>query len=291
MKRYRRWIAAGIVVVGSSIGRESHVASEEGGWLSFETIDQSALPIVRARLNGSGGHRLVLDVGFNDFVLDTTIVEGSGLKLVDQGEVAEIDFYGKKEKVSVAYLQKLQIGEVEFQGVRTLLVEGEDGTGIGGIRSYGRIGRKLLEPLRLTIHYPRRLLYLEASPENDVPAGGVAFESAGRFLMVPVRLYTEGEKVVDEVLFVVDAGTSSTVIDRKWAVEVGLAPKDATGATIERMQVGSFEAASVPVLLGVMNELPYDGQPVGVLGADVLLSSAVTYDFARDRMWLVKVES
>ncbi|HSF19482.1 MAG TPA: hypothetical protein VLK65_28420 [Vicinamibacteria bacterium] len=290
MKRYRRWIAAGLVVVGSSVSRESLVASGEVRWLSFETIDQSALPIVRARLNGSGGHRLVLDAGFNDFVLDTTIVDGSGLKLVDQGEVAEIDFYGKKEKVSVAYLQKLEIGEVEFQGVRTLLVEGEDGTGIGGIRSYGRIGRELLEPLRLTIHYPRRLLYLEASPADEVPEGGVAFQSAGRFLMVPVQLVTKAE-AVEEVLFVVDAGTSSTVIDRKWATEVGLAPKDATAATIERMQIGSFEAEGFPVLLGVMNELPYDGQPVGVIGADLLLSSAITYDFAKDRIWLVKVES
>ncbi|HXV62099.1 MAG TPA: hypothetical protein VEK15_15475 [Vicinamibacteria bacterium] len=290
MKRFRRWIAAGLVVVGSSVSRESHVASGEERWLSFETIDQSALPIVRARLNGSGGHRLVLDAGFNDFVLDTTIVDGSGLKLVDKGEVAEIDFYGQKEKVSVAYLQQLQIGAVEFQGVRTLLVEGEDGTGIGGIRSYGRIGRELLEPLRLTIHYPRRLLYLEASPDDEVPEGGVAFESAGRFLMVPVLLTTEGE-AVEEVLFVVDAGTSNTVIDRKWATDVGLAAKDATSATIERMQIGSFEAQGFRVLLGVMNELPYDGQPVGVLGADLLLSSAITYDFARDRIWLVKVES
>jgi len=156
-------------------------------WIWFETIDQSALPIVRAKLNGSGGHRLVIDPSFNDFVLDTLVVDGSGLKLPAQGQ-AEIDYYGRKEKVPVVLLEELKVGELAFSMVRTLLVDGEDGTGMGGLRSYGRIGRDLLEPLRLTIHYPRRLLYLESSPA-EVPAGGVRFESSGRFLMVPVVLF------------------------------------------------------------------------------------------------------
>ncbi len=255
-----------------------------GEWVKFETIDQSALPIVRARLNGSGGYRIVLDASFKDFVLDTILVDGSGLKLASQGQTATIDFYGKKESVPVAVLGELRIGDLKFSSVRTLLVEGEDGTGSGGLRSYGRIGRDLLEPLRLTVNYPRRLLYLEPSP-GEVPAGGVALTTAGRFLVVSAGL--SGDGYSEEVPFVIDGGTSSTVIDRKWAAGRGLAQKNAPGATVKNFRIGGFEVEDLPVLMGVMKELPYEGEAVGVIGADLLLRLSVTYDFARDMIWLV----
>jgi hypothetical protein len=180
--------------------------------------------------------------------------------------------------------------------VRTLLIEGEDGTGMGGLRSYGRIGRDLLEPLRLTVHYPRRLLYLESSPP-EVPEGGASFESSGRFLVVPVGLTRRGAadavepvEPVEEVRFILDAGTSGTVLDKKWAMEKGFAPKGANGAEIASVRIGAFEAKNMPVVLGVMKELPYGGTAVGVIGADLLLSLSVTYDFSRDLIWLVPVK-
>jgi hypothetical protein len=279
------WKALTTLAAASLALAAADVRAQTSGarWIAFERIDQSALPIVRAKLNGSGGHRLVIDPSFNDFVLDTLVVDGTGLKLAAVGQ-ATIDYYGKKEKVPVVVLDELQVGERLFPMVRTLLIEGEDGTGMGGLRSYGRIGRDLLEPLRLTVHYPRQLLYIETSPP-DVPAGGVAFETSGRFLMVPVTLSREG--ALEEVRFILDTGTSATVLDKKWAVEKGFAPKGANGAEISSLRVGAFEAKKLPVLLGVMKELPYGGTAVGVIGADLLLDLSVTYDFPRDLIWLV----
>jgi len=282
-----RWLTLAILAVSASFDLLAQTAPVgKAQWIGFETIDQSALPIVRVKLNGSGGHRLVIDPNFNDFVLDSLVVDGSGLKLASQGQ-AEIEYYGRKEKVPVVILDELKVGELAFPLVRTLLVEGEDGTGMGGLRSYGRIGRDLLEPLRLTVHYPRRLLYLDSSPP-EVPAGGVQFESSGRFLLVPVVLAREGAvESVEEVRFILDAGTSGTVLDKKWAAEKGFAPKGANGAEISSLRVGAFEAKKLPVVLGVMKELPYGGTAVGVIGADLLLGLSVTYDFPRDLIWLV----
>ncbi len=289
--RTLRTLGVALLAVPASVFAQTAAAP----WIGFEMIDQSALPIVRVKLNGSGGHRLVIDPSFNDFVLDTLLVDGSGLKLAGQGQ-AEIDYYGRKEKVPVALLEELKVGELAFTMVRTLLVEGEDGTGIGGLRSYGRIGRDLLEPLRLTVHYPRRLLYLESSPP-EVPSGGAHFESSGRFLMVPVSLSREGAsepteptertEPTEEVRLILDTGTSGTILDKKWAVEKGFAVKGASGADIPSLRVGDFEAKNLPVLLGDMKELPYGGSAVGVIGADLLLSLSVTYDFPRDLIWLV----
>jgi hypothetical protein len=285
MKSLVRWLGTTLLFLVPSSGLEAQPQST--GWMAFETIDQSALPILRVRLNGSGPYRIVLDVSFNDFVLDTTIVDGSGLKLASQGEIANIEYYGKKERVPVAVLDQLGLGELSFPMVRTLLVEGEDGTGMGGLRSYGRIGRDLLESARLTINYPRRLMLLEPSPEGEVPAGSATFESSGRFLLLPVSLTGASAR---EVRLVVDAGTSSTVVDRKWAAENGFAVKGATSAVIPSVRVGGFERENLPVLLGAMKELPYGGDAVGVIGADLLLGLSVTYDFSRDLVWLVQVK-
>jgi hypothetical protein len=274
------------LLAASSAGELQAQTAASRQWTPFETVDQSALPIVRAKLNGGGGHRLVIDPSFTDFVLDTLVVDGSGLKLPPQGE-ASIDYYGRKEKVPVVLVERLDVGDLSFSMVRTLLVEGEDGTGMGGLRSYGRLGRDLLEPMRLTVNYPRRLLYLESSPA-EVPAGGTRFETSGRFLMVPVALSREGAtEPTEQVRFIVDAGTSGTLLDKKWAERNGFAPKNANGAEIPSLRVGEFEAKNLRVMLGVMKDLPFGGTAVGVLGADLLLSLSVTYDFSRDLIWLV----
>ena len=280
-----------VVLLVGLFGLEAELEAQE--WIKFETIDQSALPIVRSRLNGMGPHRLVIDVSFKELALDTLIVEGSGMELLSRGEEEEIDYYGTKEKVTVAYLQTLELGGATFQLVRTLLIEGEDATGMGGLRSYGRIGRDVLETLRLTVHYPRRLLLLEPSP-SEVPPGGVTYTSAGRFLLIPVRLGREGapqdDEVEIEVNLVLDAGTSNTVLDRRWAADMGFAEKKASQTVIPNFVVGAFSTEDLPVLLGEMHELPYDGQPVGVIGADLLNRISVSYDFARDLVWLKSVE-
>ncbi|HJS73464.1 MAG TPA: hypothetical protein VJ921_04195, partial [Vicinamibacteria bacterium] len=119
----------------------------------------------------------------------------------------------------------------------------------------------------------------------EIPAGGAKFESSGRFLMIPVTLSREG--AVEEALFILDAGTSGTVLDKKWATSKGFAPKGASGAEIPSLRVGDFEAKKLPVVLGVMKELPYGQSAVGVIGADLLLGLSVTYDFPRDLIWLV----
>ena len=131
-----------VVLLGAMLVSGAELRAQE--WVEFELIESSALPIVRAKVNGMGGHRLVVDIGFQDLLLDTMLVDGAGMKLVSRGEVQEIDFYGRKELVAVSYLQTLEIGKAKFELVRTLLIDGEDGTGSGGLRSYGRIGRDIL---------------------------------------------------------------------------------------------------------------------------------------------------
>ena len=280
----RRLVVACAIVIPASLG-----FTQEPEWVSFETTDQTALPIVRARLNGSEGYRLVIDVSFIDNVLDNTLVAGSGMELASRNEQKTIDYYGSEEDVPIAYLSSLSIGNVDFQTVPALIVEGDDTTILGGIRSYGRIGRETLSPLRLTIHYPRGLLLLDRSPPDPVPAGGVTFSSEGRFLQVPVTVTTPvGPKTIP---FVFDAGASSTVLDRRWAAKQELAPRGGLTAKIETLTIGGLMEEDMTVPLGDLRELPYGGSPLGILGTDLMRRLSVTFDFPRNLVWLEPVES
>ncbi|MGH9462748.1 MAG: hypothetical protein ACRD1X_16150 [Vicinamibacteria bacterium] len=255
-------------------------------WVRFELIPDLAVPIVPARLNGSQGYPFLLDPTISDVLLDNTLIAGSGMELPNRGEVQEIDYFGDKEQVPVVYLATLEIGPIGAQGVKGLIIEGDDLARSQGIASYGRIGRDFLEPFRLTIHYPRRLLLLEPSPEGaDVPAGGVFFDKALRGVHV--------ETVVNQKLsttFIVDPSVAICLLDRDWALDQKLADGDAKGIVLESFAVGGFRTSRVPVQLVEMEKLPYPGRPLGVLGSSLLRELSVTYDFSRGLIWLRTLE-
>ena len=277
-------LAWGLAVSGSAAAQD---------WIPFETIDQSALPIVRVSLNGISGQRLLLDFGFEDMLLDSLLVDGAGLELGSRNESQTIDFYGQKENVPVRYVQSLVVGRAEFQSVRTLLVDGDDATSVGGIRSYGRTGRAIFEPLRVTIHYPRQLLLLEESPADEVPDGSVSFRTDDRFMLVSIRVLGTGGELAtgEEALFIVDPGTSNSVLDKRWADKAKLPTSDSgSHAIAPTIEIGGFQQEEMPFLLGEMRELPYQLDAVGVLGADLLAELSLTYDFARDLVWFTQVE-
>lgn len=255
-------------------------------WVSFELIDQSALPIVTARLNRSERFRLVVDPAVPENLLDLTMVEGMGLELASQGEMMEIDYFGFKEKVPLSYVEIFEVGNIGRGGVPVLLIEGDDVTGAGGTRSYGRIGRAFLEPFRVTVYYPRRLLLLEPSPADEVPPGAVAFDPEHRFITVTAEVNGSVSGP-----FVIDPGASGTVIDGKWAEKHGLIDSDAKSVELASLVVGGFVGREVRSLVGDLGKLPYSGKPVGVLGASLLLRLAVTYDFPRGLVWLREVEA
>ncbi len=257
------------------------------GWIPFEVPSDSALPIVDVRINGREGQPLVVDYSVREVLLDTLLVVGTGMKLSNQGETEEIEYYGKKEKVSVAYLDTVEVGRVGRQGVKTLLIEGGDDIGVrDGLRAYGRMGLEFLEPFRLTVHYPRKLLLLEPSPEGEIPDGSATFERVGRALAVDVLV---NEATLGR--FVIDPSASVLAIDKKWAEKNGLVEGKAQSVLIPSLRVGSFVAKQVRARLSEMNKLPYDGKPEGVIGSSLLRELSVTYDFPRSLVWLRHVEN
>jgi hypothetical protein len=255
-------------------------------WVRFELIPDLAVPIVPARLNGSQGYPFLLDIAIPEVLLDNTLIAGSGMELPNRGEIQEIDYFGDKEEVPVVYLATLEIGTIGAQGVKGLIIEGDDLARSQGIVSYGRIGRDFLEPFRLTIHYPRRLLLLEPSPEGaDVPAGGVFFDKDLRGIHV--------EAVINQnvsTTFIVDPSIAICLLDRDWARDQKLAEGDATAIVLDSFAVGGFRTSRVPVQLVEMEKLPYPARPTGVLGSSLLRQLSVTYDFSRGLIWLRTLE-
>lgn len=250
-------------------------------WTPFETASESAIPIVGARLNRGEAYRLALDISVSEVMLDEFLVDGTGMKLEKKGETTEIEYYGKKEKVPVAYLETLEVGGVARRGIRTLLIKGDDLGARDGMPTYGRIGASFLEPFRLTVHYPRKLFYLEPSPDGDVPPGGAGFSIEEHYVTVDAEV---NDSLVGR--FVIDPAASITMLDKKWARKNGLAEKDAHRVDLASFRLGDFTVRNVAAILADMKKMPYKSRPVGVIGASLLETTAVTYDFPRSLVWL-----
>lgn len=266
--------------------QEATPAMPVPSWIPFEHPSDSALPIIDVRINGREEQPMVIDYSVKEVLLDTLLVAGTGMKLSNQGETVQIEYYGTKEKVSVAYLDTVEVGRVGRQGVRTLLIELGDDIGVrDGLRAYGRIGLEFLEPFRLTVHYPRKLFLLEPSPEGEIPDGSATFERVERALAVDVLL---NESVLGR--FVIDPSASVVAIDKKWAQKNGLVDKKAQDVLLSDLRVGSFTTGEVRARLSEMSKLPYGGQPQGVIGSSLLRGLSVSYDFPRSLVWFRHVE-
>jgi hypothetical protein len=224
---------------------------------------------------------MALDFNIPDIVLDEFLVVGTGMKLAGEGESTTIDYYGSKEKVPVVYLETLEVGGVARRRIRTLLIQGDDLGARDGVPTYGRMGASFLEPFRLTVHYPRKLFLLEPSPDGEVPSGGAEFVIEKRYLTVDAEI---NGSVVGR--FVIDPGTSVTMLDKKWARKNKLAEKDAHRVDMTSLRVGDFTAQRVPAILEDLKKMPYKNHPAGVIGASLLETTAVTYDFPRRLVWL-----
>ncbi len=254
-------------------------------WTNFESIPQSGIPIVYAQLNHGQEYRMAVDLSMKDVLLDEFIVVGAGMELKDLGETQEIDFYGDKEDVAVSYLDSLAVGGLEKRGVKTLVIRGDDLGSAAGMPIYGRIGSDFFEAFRLTVFYPRDLLLIERSPQDDVPPGGAPFQIEERALSVEV--------VINGSLterFVLDPSSSMTMLDKNWATKQGLAKKGDHRVDLASLQVGGFQIREVPAILENPKKWPYAHRPVGVIGASLLREGAVTYDFPRGLVWLRSIE-
>jgi hypothetical protein len=268
------------------VAQEAPPATPAPNWIPFEYPSGSALPIVDVRINGRQAQPMVIDYSVREVLLDTLLVAATGMKLSNQGETVQIEYYGSKEKVSVAYLDTVEVGRVGRQGVRTLLIELGDDIGVrDGLRAYGRVGLEFLEPFRLTVHYPRKLLLLEPSPEGEIPDGSATFERGERALAVDVLV---NESILGR--FVLDPSASVVAIDKKWAQKIGLVDGKAQDVLLSSLRVGSFTAGEVRARLSEMKKLPYGGKPQGVIGSSLLRELSVTYDFPRSLVWLRRGE-
>ncbi len=268
-------------LVLASLSAVTAEAVQKPQWTKFESIEQSGIPIVLARLNGSEGYRLALDFSVASVLLDEFLIAGTGMELVNRGEIEEIDYYGSEEEVEVKYLDSLILGGIEKRGVKALIIKGDDLGSGAGIPIYGRVGRNFLESLRLTVYYSRNLFLLEPSPEGDVPPGGARFELNERAFEVDAEV-----NGVHSVRFIVDPGASFTMLEKKWAIEHGLATKKSHRVDLASIQVGGFLGEEIPAILEEKKKLPYEGEIAGVIGASLLVELAMTYDFPRNLLWL-----
>ncbi len=134
---------------------------------------------------------------------------------------------------------------------------------------------------------PKRFLAdpeVREAVERQTPLTSVLLQPYGPFYLVDVTVNGHGP-----FKFVVDSGSTSTVVDASVAQELDLGSKRLSDgvpadAVLETLHLGSARFAGVSAKIHDLNKIWGDGAPSGILGFDLFGDRLVTLDLPLQRL-------
>ncbi len=120
--------------------------------------------------------------------------------------------------------------------------------------------------------------------EDQTPLTSVALQPYGPFYLVDVKINDQGP-----FKFVIDSGTTSTVVNTELARELGLSEEDerhglGPRVEIEALTLGSARFAEVAAEVRDLDKIWGDGSPSGVFGFDLFDDRLVTLDLPLQKL-------
>ena len=122
--------------------------------------------------------------------------------------------------------------------------------------------------------------------EDQTPLTSVPLQPYGPFYLVDVKINDQGP-----FKFVIDSGTTSTIVDTKVARELGLSEEDEKDSSdprveIDALMLGTARFVGVEARVRDLDKIWGDGSPSGVLGFDLFGDRLVTLDLPLQKLLL-----
>ncbi len=119
--------------------------------------------------------------------------------------------------------------------------------------------------------------------EDQTPLTSVPLQPYGPFYLVDVKINDQGP-----FKFVIDSGTTSTIVDVAVVRELGLSEEEQEGSgplvEIDALTLGSARFAGVEAEVRDLDEIWGDGAPSGVFGFDLFGDRLVTLDLPLQKL-------
>jgi len=259
--------------------------------LRFELPKKAPVIIIKARLNGEGPFKFLVDTGSSVTVITKETVEALGF----QEKLTGL----KKGSIGCCSSNPVNIGAIQVDDVEAKdvpLVLGNLSTISNEIETHidGIIGATLMKNYKVTIDYPKQEIFFEQLSKGE--------ESSGRvpFIFVKVVVNRRGP-----FNFLVDTGASITTITKHTSEALGLYEKARgqrralsgsfagvamTLAKAECLQVGDAKAKDIDVGLHDLTPLSnMMGTPVdGTLGYNFMKDYRVVINYPQQEVSFVR---
>lgn len=259
----------------------------------------ATLALIPVCLSGQGSYPFILDTGAAHSLVDRSLADR--LHLVVTGEKAHatgVACTAMAEQVQVA---NWSVGRVPLRA-QTLtslsMVGSPGGPGIAGLLGsdvWSRFGQFRLDYRagRLTLPGPEQAVAPAAVPDPAMGAVPMKVVHSGKETLALVPVTFDGH---DPMMFVLDTGSSTSVVDRAVAQRLSLPPIGpaqhvagvSCGTATQPVHVDSWRVGTVPLpaqnLDGIALAIP---GLTGLLGSDVLYRfGTITVDYAGGRLIL-----
>ncbi|MFQ5472583.1 MAG: aspartyl protease family protein [Dehalococcoidia bacterium] len=286
-----------VAVLTTSIALAQQAAVEVPLILAWAQSD-SLVPMVEIELAGAKG-RFLIDTGAGRNALTKPMIEV--LKLETKGKVRAAGV-GNNEMVTTHTMPAFRIGTRTF-GEQPAI--GLDLAGVEKIletRIDGLLGTSFFAAAVVTLDFPNRKLRLEAADAKP-PQGAVELRLGFALGTPHLTARVNGSR---KRRFVIDTGASRQLLlhgpfvkRMKWLDELELRTKgrisgvggghDVYSVRIDRFDLGLLVLTNVPTFLADparAKGLMADSLRAGSVGTGLLYPFAVTFDYARKRLWL-----
>ncbi len=191
-----------------------------------------ALPV---SVNGSKPLRLLLDTGASGLLLNTKAASSIGLERISTQTLGGIGDEGERVG-DVAIADQVAIGDVEFTNCPIIISDNKTLIGDDGI-----IGADIFDKFLVTIDTQKMLFRLDPLPPHKTPAkyedwqdrevdphfaNFTSFWRIGHDVLMSTRVISSKVQNARPVLFLVDTGSSTSLIDPDYARQFGSVGKE-----------------------------------------------------------------
>jgi predicted aspartyl protease len=266
------------------------------------------LLLIQAKVGEQEGN-FILDTGAPYLILNLTYFRDAKLLPVTEGTRGGIT--GSVTTVERTLVDSFRINELRYEDLEADLINLGHLENAKGVKILGLLGMQLFRQCEMIIDYESNLIHIHRIGRKEAKTYKHALlKDAGSYQMIPVTLRDDmilvnGELAGKKLVFLVDSGAESTVLDSRLPNTVfdsvaitgrmmmrgsGIKKVEALQGDMKNLRIGNHERESMPVLITNLEKMcfSYDECLDGMLSFDFLSLRKIGFNFVKREMYIWK---
>jgi predicted aspartyl protease len=266
------------------------------------------LIVIQGKIDGVDGN-FILDTGAPKLILNLTYFRNYVTTSSAEEEAGGIT--GGASSASPTMVAKFSFGPVHYERVEADRINLGHIENSKGIKILGLLGMQLFKKFEMILDYEKSLIHLhlitkkESSTYKNVMLADTSLYNEFAIDIMEDKLITYGEMAGKKLIFVIDTGAESNVLDSRLPNKIfenvaitrrilltgsGDKKVEALYGDMKNMRMGKLDIASLPVLVTNLEKMcfSYNKCLDGMLGFDFLSLHKIGFNFVKRKMYIWK---